>query len=122
MLQISLAAKKAMSLDQSIFDFLRAKVDHTREDYFRAREDFWKIAAEAPSGLPNADGSRRVENAARAQTATMVSYAKALRQFNEFLLDGTVPEELLPEKNPQRKSAASEKGDSDDKSTRKAGS
>jgi len=105
-------------MDQPIFDFLRAEVDQTREEYFRARDRFWNIAADAPSGLPHPDGTRRVENAARAQTAAMVRYTKSLRQFNAFLLDGTVPEELLPEKDPHRKPADDEKGNSEDKSNK----
>jgi hypothetical protein len=104
-------------MDQPIFDFLRAEVDHAREKYTRAKEQFWKIASDTPSGLPHPDGTQRVGNAARAQTAAMLNYTKALRRFNAFLLDGTVPEELLPEKNAQGKSVANE-----GKSTSKVGS
>jgi hypothetical protein len=97
---------------------LRAEVDRTREDYTRAKEQFWKIAADIPSGLPYPDGTQRVQIAARAQTAAMVGYTKALRQFNAFLLDGTVPEELLRDKDARRKPVAGEKIDSEDKSKR----
>jgi hypothetical protein len=96
-------------MDQSVFDSLRAEVNRAHEEYIRAKHRFWKIAADTPSGLPSPDGTQRVGNAARTQTAAMVRYTKALRQFNAFLLDGTVPEELSPERNPQRKSVGSGK-------------
>ena len=104
-------------MDQSIFDFLRAEVNRTHEEYVRAKEQFWKIAADIPTGLPAPDGTQRVGNAARAQTVAMVSYTKALRQFNAFLSDGTVAEQLL---NSQGKPIAREKSDSEGKS-KKAG-
>ena len=105
-----------MPMDQSIIDFLRTEVERTHGEYIRAKDEFWKIAVDAPSGLPHPDGTQRVQIAARAQTAAMMSYTKAIRQFNEFALDGTIPDELLPEKNPQRKPVASEKGDTEGKS------
>lgn len=108
-------------MEQSIICFLRAEVDRTQARYVSAKEQFWKIAGDTPSGLPHPDGALRVENAARAQTVAMVNYTKALRQFNAFLLEGTVPEELLPEKDRHRKTVVSENNDSETKSM-KAGS
>ena len=100
-------------MDQSIFDSLRAEVNRTHEEYVRAKERFYEIAGQTPTGLPHPDGTRCVQNAARAQSIAMPSYARAIRRFNDFLLDGTVREEL---KNSRKKLVASEKGDTADKS------
>lgn len=77
-----------------IFAALKTEVDQAREEYTRAKRDFWHISAEVPTGFPHPDGMQRIANASRAQTAAMVAYTRALRRFNEFLLNGTVPEDL----------------------------
>jgi len=100
---------------QSVFDFLRAELDRTHDEYVRAKERFYEIAGQAPTGLPHPDGTRRVENAARVQATAMLDYAKAIHRFNDFVLDGTIPEEL---KNAPENPVASEKGQSEDTSKR----
>lgn len=92
-------------MDQSIFDFLQAEVDRANEQYIRAKERFYKIAAATPKGLPPEDATQWVANAARDQIVAMANYAKAIRQLNAFLLDGTVPEELSKAVNKKTLSA-----------------
>ncbi len=81
-------------MTQSVFERLRADVDRTSEDYTKAKQHFWHVSADIPSGFPHPDGKQRIEDASRAQTTAMVAYTIALKRFNEFLLDGTVPEDL----------------------------
>jgi hypothetical protein len=82
------------SVVQVIFEILKAEVDQASDEYSRSKQIFWQVSAEVPTGLPHPDGTQRIANASRAQTAAMVAYTRALRRFNEFLLNGTVPEDL----------------------------
>ena len=79
---------------RAVLDFLRSEVDRTNREYSNAKQHFWNICMEAPSGLPHPDGKQRLDIAARAQSGAMIAYAEALRRFNDFLLDGAIPEDL----------------------------
>lgn len=76
--------------NQPVFEILRAEVATTQDKYTRAKENFWKVSGDPP------DGGQRLELAARAHTIAMIAYTNALHRFNEFLLNGKVPDELLP--------------------------
>lgn len=76
--------------NQSMFEILRAEVNRTQQEYDESKEHFWRISAEPPKP----DRRDRIQLAARDQTLAMIAYTKALRQFNEFLLTGRVPDEL----------------------------
>jgi hypothetical protein len=77
-----------------ISEILRADVDRTLDEYNKAKQNFWLIAADVPSGLPHPDGMQRVRNASRAQTFAMDAYATALKRLNQFLISGTIPDDL----------------------------
>ncbi|HTA42296.1 MAG TPA: hypothetical protein VK789_07610 [Bryobacteraceae bacterium] len=79
---------------QAVLEILRSNVDRTKEEYNRSKERFLRDATGVPTGLPHPDGALRVELAARAQSAAAVAYANALRRFNQFFLDGAIPEDL----------------------------
>lgn len=81
-------------MDLSISDFLRAEVDRTQNEYYRAKEQFWNVTRDLPSGLPHPDGMKRIQNARRDESAALDKYINALRRLNDFVLDGVVPEEL----------------------------
>lgn len=85
---------------QSIFEFLRLEVDRASEEYTQAKHNFWHVSADIPSGFPHPDGKQRIENAARAQTAAMIAYTRALKRFNEFLINGTVPDDVPKQAGP----------------------
>ena len=55
---------------------------------------FDAIVREVPSGLPHPDGAFRVEQAGKESRRALMLYAKALRQYTDFLLYGVVPEDL----------------------------
>jgi hypothetical protein len=74
--------------NQPVFEILRAEVERTRQEYAKSNEHFGRVCGEVPSG------GRQIELAARDQTVAMLAYTMALRQFNKFLLDGKVPDEL----------------------------
>jgi hypothetical protein len=80
--------------DLSVSAILRAEVRRTEEVYAQSKRHFQKICGEVPSGLPHPDGRQRIELAARAQTDATLAYTQALHRFNEFLLNGRVPDDL----------------------------
>lgn len=82
--------------NQAVFEILRAEVAQTQEEYAQSKQRFWRICAEAPSESSHPAGRQRLDLAARAQSTAMIAYTNALHRFNEFLLNGTVPDGLLP--------------------------
>lgn len=76
-------------------------MDRASEEYTQAKHNFWHISADIPSGFPHPDGKQRIENAARAQTAAMIAYTRALKRFNEFLINGAVPADVPKENVPK---------------------
>lgn len=72
-----------------VFELLRADVKHTQDEYTQSKQDFWTTSGRFPVD------SNRIELAAHAQTVAMLAYTKALHRFNEFLLTGKIPDELL---------------------------
>lgn len=86
-----------MAVEDRIVDRLQAELNRAKQAFDRAKEDFWRVAAAAPSGLPHPDGTQQVHNAARAHMHAMNTYTKALKRFNEYLLNGTIPEDLRSE-------------------------
>jgi hypothetical protein len=73
---------------------LRAELEKASSLHEQAKREFWRVSADIPSDLPHPDGTQRIQNAARAQTAAMEALYQALRRFNAFLVDGSVPEDL----------------------------
>lgn len=59
-----------------------------------AQEAFKQITSDIPSPLPHPDGTQSIKNAGATYRDVMNSYALALREFNEFILHGTIPEDL----------------------------
>lgn len=76
-----------------IIDALRAEVDQSARSYSQARQRYWKIWAEVSNGFSPSDRQAMAE-AESAQVAAMVAYADVLRRFNQFLLAGTIPDDL----------------------------
>jgi hypothetical protein len=74
---------------ESVFAILQAEVGRTREESIRARHLFWAV-----SGPGEADNMARIESAARAQVTAVTAYTNAIRECNEFLLNGIIPEEI----------------------------
>ena len=75
--------------DAYVLGILRDDMERTQQEYAKAREDFWKVSGEVSSGM------HEIELAARAQTVAMLAYTTALHRFNEFVLTGKVPDDLL---------------------------
>ena len=73
---------------------LQSEVELTRSAYERAKRDLDCVVTEAPGGLPHPDATQRIKVAAQRRTKAMAAYAASLKRFNDFLLNGTIPDEL----------------------------
>jgi hypothetical protein len=83
-----------MRTREEIENVLIAELDRTKMAHDKARKEFNALLADIPSGLPYPDGTLRMTKAGRANTQTMDAYARALREFNAFIIDGSIPERL----------------------------
>lgn len=78
--------------DPLALSILRAKLDRTEEELDQSIRRYRGICADVKKGLLDPDGKHLMELAADAETAAKVAYATALREFDEFLVNGAVPE------------------------------
>lgn len=77
-------------IEHVLFDDL----DRTKIAHEKTRKAFNAVLADIPSGVPAPDGTLRITNAAKANTLAMNAYARALREFNKFIIDGAIPARL----------------------------
>lgn len=83
-----------MRTREEIERVLREELERARRAHDQAKETFSDIVADVPSGLPPPDGGMRIDKAGRAECSTLEAFAQAIREFNEFVLHGTIPERL----------------------------
>jgi hypothetical protein len=77
-----------------IEEVLKAKLDLAKSRYEYAKGEFTRVSRDLPSGLPHPDGTQRIQNARREQTAAHEAFKAALRQFDAFILKGEIPDHL----------------------------
>lgn len=77
-------------IEKTLFE----QVQRAKEVYKSAHLRFNSVSSEIPSGLPHPDGRERIRIAGETYYSAMTAYNLALREFNNFLLDGSVPEYL----------------------------
>jgi hypothetical protein len=77
-----------------IEEILRAELERARSQRESAKEEFARVCNDIPSGLPHPDGTQRILNASREQTAAQEAFAAALQRFNAFILRGEIPDHL----------------------------
>lgn len=78
----------------AILELLRAEVNRTHDAYTKSREEHWNVSSEIPSRVAHIDGKRQIRSAAHLHVLAMIAYTTALREFNEFILNGKVPDNL----------------------------
>ncbi len=71
---------------------LLGEVDRKKTAYQRAHAELQYVAADIPSGLPAPDGSDRLINAGKTYRLTMGDYDQAVREYNDFVIKGLLPE------------------------------
>ena len=59
-----------------------------------ASEAFIAVMGDVPSGLPPPDGTQRIHNASRELSAARKEVMNAHTRLNDFLRQGTIPEDL----------------------------
>jgi hypothetical protein len=79
---------------------LSGDLERARVAFESARENFRSIMSDIPSGIPQPDGTLRIELAGTAFRIAIDDYSVALREFNNFLIDGAVPERLIADQTP----------------------
>ncbi len=88
---------------QEIEEILESELNSATQRYNLARTEFTSIISDVPSGLPQPDGTLRIQNAARAQTAARESLMTSLRRFTDFNTKGIVPPELQESQGNDRR-------------------
>jgi hypothetical protein len=73
---------------------LRAELELASDRHDKARLEFWRVSADIPSGLPHPDGTGRIQSAAQAHMEAMKAHYVALKRWNEYAINGMVPEDM----------------------------
>lgn len=86
--------------DQRVYNALKEKLDKAKQRHEEAKEQFWRVGGsprELPrlgAGIPEPDGSLILRKAVAEEIEARNAHLAALKQINEYLLNGTVPENL----------------------------
>jgi hypothetical protein len=91
---IQRGGREIMKSRMEIEEILKKELEVADSLYKLARAEFMRVCSDIPSGLPQPDGTQRIQNAGRSQRAAQEAYAAALRRFNGFIVKGELPEEL----------------------------
>lgn len=94
--------------DQRVFSALKEELESAKQHHEEAKEEFWRVGGgprELPrftAGIPEPDGSLILRKAVTVEVDARGAHLQALKRINEYLLHGTVPEDIR-----RRTSAAS---------------
>jgi hypothetical protein len=98
-------------VDEAIFALLRAELEQTKAAYHLAKENVWALVAgnrrewpKVPAGLPHPDGSQAISRAVAEENFAQIAYIEAMTRLNRYLLEGTVPEDVLEQLRRKTKS------------------
>ena len=90
------------SLSQDTEAFLRKDLARAQAVYEQTQREFRAIISDVPSGIPQPDGSLRIENASRKNAAALDDYVRALREFSAFLSAGNAGRTPHVHRNPDK--------------------
>lgn len=86
-----------LDIDNSgIEDLLKRQLDTARVDWEAAQNRFRSLVKDLPGTIPQPDGNLHIRQAGEATRATLQNYRRALKQFTEYTLSGTVPKDIAP--------------------------
>ena len=77
---------------------LHEQLRTTRVAYLAAREEFDRVT-KVPTDLPAPDGVQSIKQAGSAHTFALRAYTQALKEFNHFVIAGTVPERFTSQQS-----------------------
>jgi hypothetical protein len=95
---------KEMEREQ-VLKILQDDVEYARQQLAGANKAFDDVVREVPGMLPHSDGIQRIKNVSRDLAYSRVSMHEALKRLNDFVLHGTIPQNL------QKKPSQGEDGD-----------
>ena len=96
-------------MDPDVFGILHKQVEETKCALEEAKQRFWELTrkpGELPAGSGNPDGSEQYRRVIAEERFTLSAHLDAVRRLNDYLLDGTVPDDLR-EKLKKTKTARS---------------
>jgi len=82
--------------DLDIEGRLKGELDKARAEYEATIREFHSLISDIPNEIPSPDGQLLIRQTGAASSAALQKYSRALMRFSEYLLSGTVPEDLLP--------------------------
>lgn len=86
--------------DQRVFSALKEELERAKQRHEEAKEQFWRMSASplalprVTAGVSETDGSRVLRNVVDEENRARTAHLEALKRINEYLLNGTVPEDL----------------------------
>jgi hypothetical protein len=87
-------SRQVSALRPAVRATLLKEVESAAETARRASRAFLKITGEKSSGLPDSDGSQRIQNAARVLSNARQRLAHADARLNDFLCRDIIPDDL----------------------------
>jgi hypothetical protein len=81
---------------QGFLQFLREQLDATRIEYIKTIREFDSTVKDIPSGIPQPDGTLRIQRAGQASRVAFQNYSRALKRFADFTLEGRVTDDFRP--------------------------
>ena len=91
---ICVACSNAPAPQSSIASKLQREAAAATARADAANAAFHALMREIPSGMPQPDGSQRLQNASRELTVARQAMMEATLKLNDFLNHGTIPEDL----------------------------
>lgn len=92
--EIASIKRETMQYREKVEASLLHELRRTQEIYERQRKQFTAVISEMPTGIPYLDSQTAITNARSVTSSALESYSRALRNFNDFVLNGVVPEDL----------------------------
>jgi hypothetical protein len=80
--------------NEDVLKLLRDEAERARTEYEIASECFDAIIKAIPSGVSPTDGIDRIRSASLEHTQALTRMMFALSRLNEFVIHGTVPQDL----------------------------
>lgn len=82
-----LSDEKRAALNLRLMD----EVNKAHDEYVAANTLLNSLVSEIPSGVPQPDGSLRVQKAGSEVRRTLEKYTRSMKVYTDFILNGTVP-------------------------------
>ena len=72
---------------------LMEEVNKAHDEYVAANTRFNSLVSEIPSGIPQPDGSLRIQKAGSETRRALEKYTRSMKLYTEFILNGIFPDD-----------------------------